>query len=150
VVVLFEDADYLPAATVRVAVGFRPYHAGDGQAPVCAVLDGAEYLRAVAAVDFHTIALLLGMMLVVASLVLPYLMVFYAEFGGREHRVASDGATQGPLTETLLAYAVAFVVSAAMLAMFGRLDEVNGAATARVVTLAFPASIGAALGRMLI
>jgi putative integral membrane protein (TIGR02587 family) len=89
-------------------------------------------------------------LLVVASLVLPYLMVFYAEFGGREHRVASDGATQGPVTETLLAYAVAFVVSAAMLAMFGRVDELNGAATARVVTLAFPASIGAALGRMLI
>jgi putative integral membrane protein (TIGR02587 family) len=56
-------------------------------------------------------------LLVVASLVLPYLMVFYAEFGGREQRVASDGATQGPLTETLLAYAVAFAVSAAMLAL---------------------------------
>ncbi len=89
-------------------------------------------------------------LLVVASLVLPYLMVFYAEFGGREQRVASDGATQGPLTETLLAYVVAFVVSAAMLAMFGRVDAVDGAATARVVTLAFPASIGAALGRLLI
>ena len=89
-------------------------------------------------------------LLVVASLVLPYLMVFYAEFGGREHRVASDGATQGPITETLLAYAVAFVISGAMLAMFGRVDELNGAATARVVTLAFPASIGAALGRVLI
>ena len=89
-------------------------------------------------------------LLVVASLVLPYLMVFYAEFGGREQRVASDGATQGPLTETLLAYAVAFAVSAAMLAMFGRVDAVDGAATARVVTLAFPASIGAALGRLLI
>lgn len=89
-------------------------------------------------------------LLVVASLVLPYLMVFFAEFGGRDRRVASDGATQGPLTETLLAYAVAFVVCAAMLAMFGRMDELNGAATARVVTLAFPASIGAALGRMLI
>ncbi len=89
-------------------------------------------------------------LLLVASLVLPYLMVFFAEFGGRERRVASDGATQGPLTETLLAYAVAFVVSGAMLAMFGRVDELNGAATARVVTLAFPASIGAALGRMLI
>ncbi len=89
-------------------------------------------------------------LLVVASLVVPYLMVFFAEFGGRDRRVASDGATQGPLTETLLAYAVAFVVCAAMLAMFGRVDELNGAATARVVTLAFPASIGAALGRMLI
>jgi uncharacterized membrane protein len=30
-------------------------------------------------------------LLVVASLVLPYLMVFYAEFGGREQRIASDG-----------------------------------------------------------
>jgi putative integral membrane protein (TIGR02587 family) len=57
--------------------------------------------------------------LVVASLVLPYLMVFYAEFGGRERRVATDGATQGPITQTLLAYAAAFVLSAAMLAMFG-------------------------------
>lgn len=89
-------------------------------------------------------------LVVVASLVLPYLMVFYAEFGGREHRVASDGATQGPLTETLLAYLVAVVVCAAMLAMFGRVDELNGAAMASIVTLAFPASIGAALGRMLI
>jgi uncharacterized membrane protein len=77
-------------------------------------------------------------------------MVFYAEFGGREHRVASDGATQGPLTETLLAYAVAFAVSAAMLAVFGRVDSLDGAALSRVVALAFPASIGAALGRLLI
>jgi putative integral membrane protein (TIGR02587 family) len=89
-------------------------------------------------------------LLVVASLVLPYLMVFYAEFGGRERRVASDGATQGPLTETLLAYVMAFVVSAAMLSLFGRIDAVDGTAMGQVVTLAFPASIGAALGRLLI
>ena len=89
-------------------------------------------------------------LLVVASLALPYLMVLYAEFGGREQRIASDGATQGPITETLLAYAVAFIVSGAMLAMFGRVDAVNGVAAARIVTLAFPASIGAALGRLLI
>ena len=89
-------------------------------------------------------------LLIVASLVLPYLMVFFAEFGGREQRIASDGATQGPITETLLAYAVAFLVSAAMLALFGRIDALNSAAAARVITLAFPASIGAALGRLLI
>jgi putative integral membrane protein (TIGR02587 family) len=89
-------------------------------------------------------------LLVVASLVLPYLMVFYAEFGGREQRVASDGATQGPIVETLLAYAVAFAMSAAMLALFGRIDGPNGAAFARVVALAFPSSIGAALGRLLV
>lgn len=90
------------------------------------------------------------LLLVLASVVLPYLMVFYAEFGGREHRVASDGATQGPLTETLLAYVVAFAVSAAMLSVFGRVDAPDGAALSRVVALAFPASIGAALGRLLI
>jgi putative integral membrane protein (TIGR02587 family) len=89
-------------------------------------------------------------LLVAASVILPYLMVFFAEFGGREKRVASDGATQGPVTETLLAYAVAFVVSAAMLAMFGGVNAVDGAAMTRVVALAFPASIGAALGRLLI
>lgn len=89
-------------------------------------------------------------LLMVASLVLPYLMVFYAEFGGREKRVASDGATQGPLTETLLAYVVAVIVSAAMLSLFGRVDGVNNTTMAEVVTLAFPASIGAALGRLLI
>ena len=89
-------------------------------------------------------------LLVLASVVLPFLMVFYAEFGGRERRVASDGATQGPLTETLLAYVVAFALSAAMLVVFGRVNAVNGAALSRVVALAFPASIGAALGRLLI
>jgi hypothetical protein len=34
--------------------------------------------------------------------------------------------------------------------MFGRVEALDGAATARVVTMAFPASIGAALGRLLI
>jgi uncharacterized membrane protein len=37
-----------------------------------------------------------------------------------------------------------------MLTMFGPVDAVNGAAMARVVVLAFPASIGAALGRLLV
>jgi putative integral membrane protein (TIGR02587 family) len=105
----------------------------------------AEPIRLAAELDGVRLSLL-----VVASVVLPYLMVFFAEFGGRDQRAASDGATQGPTTETLLAYAVAFVVSIAMLAMFGRLDALNSATMAQVVTLAFPASIGAALGRMLL
>lgn len=105
----------------------------------------AEPIRLAAELDGVRLGLL-----VVASVVLPYLMVFYAEFGGREQRVATDGATQGPATETLLAYAVAFVVSIALLAMFGRVDALDEAALALVVTLAFPAAIGAALGRMLL
>lgn len=105
----------------------------------------AEPIRLAAELDGVRLGLL-----VVASVVLPYLMVFFAEFGGREQRVATDGATQGPINETLLAYAVAFVVSIALLALFGRMDALNGAALALIVTLAFPAAIGAALGRMLL
>lgn len=88
--------------------------------------------------------------LVVASVVLPYLIVFYAEFGGVERRHASDGASQGPLTETFLAYIVAFALSALLLAIFGRLENVDAVALSEIVVLAFPASLGAALGRMLI
>lgn len=88
--------------------------------------------------------------LVGASLVLPYLIVFYAEFGGAEARRASDGATQGPLAETLLAYLVAFALSAVLLASFGRTEAIDSVALSETVVLAFPASLGAALGRMLV
>lgn len=84
------------------------------------------------------------------SLLLPYLIVFYAEFGGKERRRASDGATQGPLVETLLAYLVAFTLSAFLLAAFGRTESIDGVALSEAVVLAFPASLGAALGRMLV
>lgn len=84
------------------------------------------------------------------SLALPYLIVFYAEFGGREARRASDGATQGPFVETVLAYLVAFALSAVLLAAFGRTEAIDGVALSETVVLAFPASLGAALGRMLV
>lgn len=91
------------------------------------------------------LALLVGM-----SLLLPYLIVFEAEFGGRHLRRGHVGPTQHPSTETMLAYLVAFVLSGAMLWAFGRLDGVDGPALASVVVLSFPASLGAALGRMLV
>lgn len=89
-------------------------------------------------------------LLVAASLVLPYVIVFYAEFGGRATRRASDGATQGPVIETLLAYLVALLVSALLLAMFRRTDALSAVSLSETVVLAFPASLGAALGRMLV
>lgn len=89
-------------------------------------------------------------LLVGVSILLPYLIVFEAEFGGRHDRRAHEGVAQHPSTETLLAYLVAFALSAAMLWVFGRIDGVDGPALASVVVLAFPASIGAALGRMLV
>jgi putative integral membrane protein (TIGR02587 family) len=89
-------------------------------------------------------------LLVGASLLLPYLIVFEAEFGGRDSRHAQDGAAQHPSTETALAYLIAFVLSGMLLAAFGRLDAVDGPNLSAVVVLSFPASLGAALGRMLV
>ena len=89
-------------------------------------------------------------LLVALSLLLPYVIVFEAEFGGRHHRRGHGGPTQHPSTETLLAYLVAFVLSAVLLSTFGRLDAIDGPALASVVVLAFPASMGGALGRMLV
>jgi len=89
-------------------------------------------------------------LLVGVSLLLPYLIVFEAEFGGRETRRAHNGATQHPSTETALAYLIAFLLSGVLLWAFGRLDAMDGPALSAVVVLSFPASLGAALGRMLV
>jgi putative integral membrane protein (TIGR02587 family) len=88
--------------------------------------------------------------LVLVSLILSYLMVFYAEFEGREQRRAHRGPSQGPLVETLLAYLVAVAVAAALLKSFGQLEMVEGSVLAEVLVLSFPASMGAALGRLLV
>lgn len=104
-----------------------------------------EPIRLAQELDWWRLALLVGL-----SLLLPYLIVFEAEFGGRHHRKGHGGATQHPSTETLLAYLVAFGLSAAMLLAFGRLQGFDGPALAAVVVLAFPASLGGALGRMLV
>ncbi|MEX2554388.1 MAG: DUF2391 family protein [Actinomycetota bacterium] len=104
-----------------------------------------EPVRLAQELGWVRLALLVGM-----SLLLPYLIVFEAEFGGRHNRRGHAGATQHPSTETLLAYLVAFVLAAGMLWTFGRIDGINGPALAAVVVLAFPASLGAALGRMLV
>jgi putative integral membrane protein (TIGR02587 family) len=87
---------------------------------------------------------------VLVSIGLSFLIVFHAEFGGREGRRTTPGPIQSPAVETLLAYLVAFVVAALLLAVFGEMDGVNGTSLAEVVVLAFPASMGAALGRLLV
>lgn len=88
--------------------------------------------------------------IVVVSLALSLLIVFHAQFGGVQRRAQSLGAIQSPSVETLLAYLVAFVVAGLLLAAFGELDGLNGTSLAEVVVLSFPASMGAALGRLLV
>lgn len=88
--------------------------------------------------------------IVAVSLIVSYAMVFYAEFGGKEQRRASDGSAQGPLTETALAYLVAMAICTVLLAAFGRIDGNPLSELPAIVVLAFPGALGGALGRMLI
>lgn len=88
--------------------------------------------------------------IVAVSVGLSFLIVFYAEFGGRQSRAQSEGVIQSPIVETALAYLVALVVAGLLLTAFGEVDGFSGASLAEVVVLGFPASMGAALGRLLV
>jgi putative integral membrane protein (TIGR02587 family) len=66
-------------------------------------------------------------------------------------RLAERQARGGSLLEAALTYAVALAVAAVLLWVFGQLDEQGPAAMlAQVVVLAFPATLGAAAGRLLL
>lgn len=84
------------------------------------------------------------------SIAFSFAIVFYAEFGGKTQRAQSPGVIQSPTVETLLAYLVAFVVAGLLLASFGEIDGLNGTSLAETIVLGFPASMGAALGRLLV
>jgi uncharacterized membrane protein len=81
--------------------------------------------------------------------------VFYADFRGshrerRGQRALSPALT--PAGETIISLAVAFLVSAALLWLFGRLGAGTGIAAAvnQIVSLGVVASIGAAAARLLV
>lgn len=84
-----------------------------------------------------------------SSLVMSYLIVFFAEFRGREQRT-EKGQPFGPFSETVLAYLIALVVAGLLLVAFGQSDEIDTTFLGSAVVLAFPASMGAALGRALL
>lgn len=88
--------------------------------------------------------------IVVVSLILSFLIVFHASFGGAQRRAQTVGPLQSPAVETLVAYLVAFSLAGVLLAAFGELNGLTGTSLAEVVVLSFPASMGAALGRLLV
>lgn len=89
--------------------------------------------------------------LVAASLLVTYAIVFAAGFSDEEHRRQQTGVLQRPMTETAVAYLMSLVVSGAMLWFFGNLDtDPVGGALAHAVVLSFPASIGGAAGRLVV
>lgn len=84
------------------------------------------------------------------SLAVSYCVVFAAGFTGEQKRRTSRGAFQDPVSETVIAYAAALIVSLAILHLFGRLDADSGPLEtySKTILLAFPASMAAAAGRL--
>jgi putative integral membrane protein (TIGR02587 family) len=86
---------------------------------------------------------------VAASIVVTYALVFVADFGGR--RRTGVGILGHPWSETLAAYAVSLLVSAVLLWSFGRLDATGpGPILGMIVMLAVVASVGAAVARLIV
>lgn len=88
--------------------------------------------------------------IVAASLLISYAIVFVAGFGHQENRRAQPGVLQRPITETVVAYVVAILVSMALLLFFHNiaLSDPWPVWVSRIVVLALPASIGGAAGRV--
>lgn len=79
-------------------------------------------------------------------------IVYLVRFVGQDRRrPEGHGAFSLLMRYTVVGYAVALLVSGAMLWVFGTLDGLGGAAALRhAVTLAFPAAIGAAFARLIV
>ncbi|HWQ11571.1 MAG TPA: TIGR02587 family membrane protein [Roseiflexaceae bacterium] len=88
--------------------------------------------------------------LVALSLALGAVILHYAEFSGARRFVRADGPLNA-LSGAVVTYAVALVVSAAILWFFGRFDGVSpGLCLAQAVVLGMAAALGASAGRLLL
>lgn len=91
------------------------------------------------------------LLLMAVSFLLSYLILFVADFTGREARMSSKGLLQRPFGETVLAYGIALLVSFGMVIGLHGLDPAVSWYTtlAATVVLGFPAAIGGAAGRLI-
>ncbi|NJL47047.1 MAG: TIGR02587 family membrane protein [Leptolyngbyaceae cyanobacterium SM2_5_2] len=91
------------------------------------------------------------LLIMAASLGLSYSIVFAAGFTDRTERT-QRGLLLSPLTETLVAYLVALVISVTMLVLFQQLNQTDPWQEwlSNTLVLGLPASIGGAAGRILI
>jgi len=90
------------------------------------------------------------LILVAASLVISYLIVFASNFVSTEAREAHGGGFDAPLVETALAYMISLVMAAGMLWLYQLLEPGAsfGEWASYVVVLGLPASVGGAAGRL--
>ena len=89
-------------------------------------------------------------MLILASLLISYGIVFGAGFANQEQRHQQQGILQHPLTETVASYLVALLAAAAMLWFFQRFDLAAPweLTLSHVIVLGLPAAVGGAAGRL--
>jgi len=88
------------------------------------------------------------LLIVAASLVISYAIVFVAGFVGQEQRRGHAGVVQRPLSETIVCYLVALLVSALLLSLFQRGGPPWADLLARSIVLGLPAAVGGAAGRL--
>ena len=88
--------------------------------------------------------------LVVATLVISYGIVFEAGFTNQHRRRKDAGVAQDPVTETLVCYLLSLVAAAGMLLFFDRIqvDQPPGHVLSQIIVLGLPAAIGGAAGRI--
>ncbi|MBC8141006.1 MAG: TIGR02587 family membrane protein [Armatimonadetes bacterium] len=86
------------------------------------------------------------------SLLLTCGMIFVADFTGGDKRRGAKGVLQSPLGETVLAYAIALIVAFVCVAYFHALSPLPNPypMIALTVVLALPASVGGAVGRLIV
>lgn len=88
--------------------------------------------------------------LVLASFGIGGVVLYFSEFQGSK-RFARNQGNLDIVTGSVLSYTISFLVSAAILYFFGRLDDMPLAfCLSQTVVLAFPASLGASAGRLLV
>jgi putative integral membrane protein (TIGR02587 family) len=92
------------------------------------------------------------LVLILASLVLSYLIVFAAGFTNQDERQHQPGWSQRPLSETVLAYLISLIASAFMLWFFHQLHPGDPWQKwlSSTIVLGLPASIGGAAGRIIL
>ncbi|MFK8186159.1 MAG: TIGR02587 family membrane protein [Phormidesmis sp.] len=86
-----------------------------------------------------------------ASLLISYIIVFASGFANRSQR-AARGLLLSPITETLVTYLVVLLASALMLIFFQQLGANNPWQEwlGNIIVLGLPASVGGAAGRILV
>ncbi len=90
------------------------------------------------------------LVMMVASLLASYGIVFVAGFTRQDNRQTQPGVLQRPITETLIAYLIGLLVSVALLTLFQRGGDPMSDLLTRTIVLGFPAAVGGAVGRLAI